>query len=189
MKHRDFRIIDLRADDADGVRQAADLLVEGFKDTGSTSWPNLQAALRDVKHSVRKGQICLAAVDESGEVLGWIGGIRQYDGHAWELHPLVVKAEHRNNGIGRSLVESLERRVKEAGGITLYLGTDDENYRTSLGGNDLYPNVLAKLMDITNPGHHPYEFYRKVGFEIVGAIPDANGPGKPDIFMAKRVDL
>jgi aminoglycoside 6'-N-acetyltransferase I len=34
---------------------------------------------------------------------------------------------------------------------------------------------------------HPYEFYKKVGFTIVGVLPDANGFGKPDIFMAKRV--
>jgi aminoglycoside 6'-N-acetyltransferase I len=31
------------------------------------------------------------------------------------------------------------------------------------------------------------EFYRKLGFVIVGVVPDANGPGKPDILMAKRV--
>lgn len=27
----------------------------------------------------------------------------------------------------------------------------------------------------------------EVGFVIVGVMPDANGWGKPDIFMAKRV--
>jgi aminoglycoside 6'-N-acetyltransferase I len=34
---------------------------------------------------------------------------------------------------------------------------------------------------------NPLAFYQRVGFEIVGVIPDANGPGKPDILMAKRV--
>jgi hypothetical protein len=29
--------------------------------------------------------------------------------------------------------------------------------------------------------------YQKLGFVIVGVMPDANGPGKPDIYMAKRV--
>ena len=27
----------------------------------------------------------------------------------------------------------------------------------------------------------------RVGFTVVGVMPDANGPGKPDIFLAKRV--
>jgi aminoglycoside 6'-N-acetyltransferase I len=34
---------------------------------------------------------------------------------------------------------------------------------------------------------HPAGFYSRMGFQVVGLIPDANGPGKPDILMAKRV--
>jgi hypothetical protein len=34
---------------------------------------------------------------------------------------------------------------------------------------------------------HPFEFYQKCGFVIVGVVPDANGYSKPDILMAKRV--
>jgi aminoglycoside 6'-N-acetyltransferase I len=30
--------------------------------------------------------------------------------------------------------------------------------------------------------------YGKVGYYVVGVVPDANGFGKPDILMAKRLD-
>ena len=60
-------------------------------------------------------------------VLGWIGGIRQYDGNVWELHPLVVKPSYQGQGIGRALVTDLEEQVRQRGGLTLWLGTDDED--------------------------------------------------------------
>jgi aminoglycoside 6'-N-acetyltransferase I len=58
---------------------------------------------------------------------------------------------------------------------------------TTLAARDLYPNVLQKLINIKSLRGHPYEFYQKLGFVIVGMIPDANGLGKPDILMAKRL--
>ena len=126
-------------------------------------------------------------MDDDNAVLGWIGGIKQYNGHVWELHPLVVRADHRRQGIGRALVADLEKRVRSRGGLTIWLGTDDESQMTSLAGVELWPNVLEHLANIRNLAGHPYEFYRKVGFTVVGVLPDANGPGKPDIFMAKSV--
>jgi aminoglycoside 6'-N-acetyltransferase I len=42
-------------------------------------------------------------------------------------------------------------------------------------------------MALENRRGHPFTFYRKQGFVLVGVIPDANGFGKPDILMAKRV--
>lgn len=71
--------------------------------------------------------------------------------------------------------------------MTLWLGTDDDDGRTSLGGVDLYPAVLDQLAAIRNLGGHPLGFYQRVGFTVVGCLPDANGPGKPDILLAKRV--
>lgn len=120
-------------------------------------------------------------------MLGSVGGIRAYGGHAWELHPLAVDPPRHREGIGRALVGDLEWLVAERGATTLYLRTDDEDGRTSLGGVDLYPDPLAHLAGITSPGHHPYRFYLACGFALVGVIPDANGPGRPDILMAKRV--
>ena len=136
---------------------------------------------------MRPDRISRIAIDESGTVLGWIGGIRQYDGNVWELHPLVVKPGYQGQGIGRALVTDLEEQVRERGGLTLWLGTDDEDDMTTLAGVNLYPNVWEHVAQIKNLRGHPYEFYQKLGFVIVGVMPDANGPGKPDIYMAKRV--
>jgi aminoglycoside 6'-N-acetyltransferase I len=34
---------------------------------------------------------------------------------------------------------------------------------------------------------HALTFYRRHSYWIVGVLPDANGAGRPDIFMAKRL--
>jgi aminoglycoside 6'-N-acetyltransferase I len=181
-----MRIIDLLPEDEERVRQTAILLFKGFK--GHTpAWPDMDAALEEVGESFGPDRISRVAVNERGTVLGWIGGQPHYEGHAWELHPLVVHPGHQRQGIGRALVADLEEQVRARGGVTLWLGTDDEDNRTSLSGVDLYPNPLEQLAQIVNLRDHPFEFYQKTGFSIVGVVPDANGPGKPDILMAKRV--
>ena len=119
--------------------------------------------------------------------LGWIAGLEQYDGHAWELHPLVVHPAHQLQGIGTALVQDFETQVRARGATTIWLGTDDADNLTSLGGADLYPDVLERASKIRNLRGHPYGFYQNLGYVIVGILPDANGPGKPDILMAKRV--
>jgi len=180
-------ILDLRPGDKKAIQQVVTLLIEGFKSHWSNAWPDMEAALKEVQGSFETDRVSRVAVGEDGEVLGWIGGIRQYDGKVWELHPLVVHPAHRRKGIGRALVTDLERQVGERGALTLWLGTDDEDGMTTLASVDLYPNVLDHLAKIKNPGGHPYEFYQRLGFVIVGVMPDANGLGKPDIFMAKRI--
>ncbi len=180
-------IVDLEPGEEESILQTATLLVEGFKDNWPDAWPNMDAALVEVRESFGEGRISRVALDEGGTVLGWIGGIPSYEGNVWELHPLVVRTDIQRRGIGSALVTDLEERVRERGGLTLWLGTDDETGMTTLSGVDLYPNVLEHLANIENLRCHPYEFYSKLGFSMIGAMPDANGPGKPDIYMAKRV--
>ena len=182
-----MRIIDLEPSNERLIRQIAAMLIEGFKLTAPTAWPDIDGAVAEVRESLGDDRLSRVAVDEDGAPLGWIGGIRQYNGHAWEIHPLVVRPDLQGSGIGRALVSDFEQRLAKRGADTIFLGTDDEQGMTSLGGIDLYPEVTDHIRNIRNLRRHPYEFYQKPGFIIVGVMPDANGPGKPDILMAKRV--
>ena len=182
-----MNIIDLTAENASHVEQVAALLVEGFRDFAPTAWPTLASARAEVYESFQPERVSRIALDDDDMVLGWIGGVAQYRGHVWELHPLVVKATEQGHGIGRALVHDLEAHVIGYGGHTITLGTDDEDNRTSLSGVNLYPNVADHIQQVRNLRGHPFEFYQKLGFVITGIIPDANGPGKPDIIMCKRV--
>ena len=88
-----------------------------------------------------------------------------------------------------ALVAALEGRVEERGGSSIHVGAADDDYQTSISGTNLYPDVLEYLSRIKNLRGHPYEFYQKVGFVIVRVMPDANGLGRPDILMAKRIEV
>lgn len=183
-----LRIVNLGPDDEALLEQVAALLVAGFGEHWPDAWPDTASALAEVRDSFGEGRVSRVALGADGQVLGWIGAISQYDGHVWELHPLVVHREYERRGIGRALVRDLEAQVARRGGLTLFLGTDDEDNMTSLGGVDLYPHPLAHLARLENRRGHPFEFYQKLGFSVVGVVPDANGRGKPDILMAKRVN-
>jgi aminoglycoside 6'-N-acetyltransferase I len=181
------QMTDLLAGDAPKIQQVANLIVEGFKEHWPDAWPDINSALQEVRESFGVDRISRIALSDSGQVLGWIGGIPQYGGNVWELHPLVVKTEFRGQGIGRQLVADLAAEAKNRGGIVLWVGTDDEDHQTTLSGINLFPNVWEHIANIKNLRGHPYEFYQKMGFAIVGVMPDANGIGKPDIYMAKRL--
>ncbi|MEZ5289555.1 MAG: GNAT family N-acetyltransferase [Vicinamibacterales bacterium] len=182
-----FRIVDLSPDDPARLMSVADVLVDGFTGSGAEVWQTPEEALETVEESFGEDRISRVAVDEDGRVLGWIGAVETYGGHVWEIHPLVVRRDCQGLGVGRALVEDLERQVRERGGMTVCLGTDDENGRTSIGGLDLYPDPLAAAQQLEDLGGHPFAFYRRLGYAVVGVLPDANGYGKPDILMAKRV--
>ncbi|HEY5062470.1 MAG TPA: GNAT family N-acetyltransferase [Gemmatimonadaceae bacterium] len=181
-----MRIIDLAASAPDHIVQTAGLLHESFLDRAA-AWPDIDSARAEVIKSMEPGKISRIAIDERGRVVGWIGGQPQYDGHVWELHPIVVAASERRKGIGRTLVGDLEEALGALGALTLWLGSDDENGETSFTDVDLYADLPSRLGNFLARGDHPYPFYHRLGFRLVGVIPDANGRGKPDILLAKRI--
>jgi aminoglycoside 6'-N-acetyltransferase I len=182
-----MNIISPQPNDEKFIRQAAQLLVDAFREHWPEAWPTLDDALEEVHEMLEAGRICRAVIDEDGDLLGIIGGISGYDGHVWELHPLAVQPNMQGRGIGRMLVEDLEEQVRQRGGLTITLGSDDEDNMTSLSNIDLYDDLWDKVKNIKNLKGHPFGFYQKMGYVISGVVPDANGRGKPDILMSKKV--
>jgi len=182
-----MKIITLLPDNNHLIQQAAQLLTDAFHEHWPEAWPTLDEAVKEVHEMLAAERICRVAVDEQGNLMGVIGGISGYDGNVWELHPLAVQPNMHDKGIGRALVEDFEEQVRLRGGLTITLGSDDEDDMTSLAGVNLFVNTWEKIRDIRNLKDHPFEFYQKMGYVITGVVPDANGIGKPDILMSKRV--
>jgi len=181
------RLADLTRDSREQLEGAARLLRNSFGDWNG-AWQDPESARETVQESLGTDRISRVAIHPADGVIGWIAAIPSYDGAVWELHPLAVAASHRRRGLGRALVEDLERLVKQRGGLTLWLGSDDELGETSVGGVDVYTDIAGAIRNFRKlRGGHPAEFYFRLGFRIVGLMPDANGPGKPDIFFAKRL--
>ena len=186
-KAKRVNILSLHPDNDHLIQQAAQLLVDAFREHWPDAWPTLEKGLEEVHEMLESERICRIAVDEQGNLLGIIGGIPGYDGNVWELHPLAVQPSQQGQGIGRGLVVDFEEQVRSRGGLTITLGSDDEDNMTSLSNVDLYENLWEKIRDIRNHKDHPFEFYQKLGYVITGVVPDANGRGKPDIMMGKKV--
>jgi len=180
-------ILTLSPDQESLIQQAAELLVDAFREHWPDAWPTVEEGLKEVHEMLETGRICRIAVGKNGDLMGIIGGIPGYDGKVWELHPLAVQPSLHGQGIGRALVRDFEEQVRATGALTITLGSDDEDGMTTLANVDLYEDLWEKVREIRNLKNHPFEFYQKLGYVITGVVIDANGVGKPDILMSKRV--
>lgn len=162
--------------------QAAQILTDSIP----IGWPILHDAMDEIKERLIPENTLLAAI-ENDIVIGW-GGILapMYNGNVFELHPLAVRSDKRNLGIGRTIVTALEDEARKQGGLTIHLGADDEggDGETSFANVDLYDDLPGKINNF-NAGTHQSGFYLKLGYKIIGVMPDANGIGKPDIYFGK----
>jgi aminoglycoside 6'-N-acetyltransferase I len=182
-----MKIIDLPPTDENLIRQTARILMDAFALHWPNAWPTFESALEEVHECLTPKRVNRIAVADDGRVLGWVGAEKSYKAGGWELHPLAVDPLEQGKGIGRALMTDIENQVLARGGITIYLGSDDEDDMTSLAGVDLFDQYEEHLKNVRNLKGHPFEFYQKMGYQIIGVMPDVNGPGKPDIWMAKRI--
>ena len=176
----DLELILLTKEKKNELKACAKILMESF----AHAWNTEKEAEETLRETLESG--VLIAVCREKKAAGFVGAHPEYP-FGWELHPLAVAPGERGMGLGSLLVARIEREAARAGALVMYLGTDDEDGLTSLSEGDLFENTLEKMKEIRNRAGHPYEFYQKCGYQIVGVLPDVNGPGKPDIFMAKRL--
>ena len=99
---------------------------------------------------------------------------------------LATQPETIHHQAAHLLVHAFEDEARRRGALTFTLGTDDDHGQTSLAGTNLYDDIPRHITELRDLGtRHPFLFYRRLGYVVTGIVPDANGPGKPDIYMSK----
>ena len=178
-------IVTMGSLDESRIVEVCELLVHSFRDLSPTWVPTVDAARAKVIEALEPGMLSRVLLIDD-RVVGWVGARHDY-GSVWELHPLVVDEAMRGRGYGRALVDDVECLAADNGALTMLLGTSDEVGRTTLTGQDPFVDVITALRDLKPTGAHPLGFWQRVGYTVVGVIPDAEGPGKPTILLAKRI--
>ena len=182
-----MKIVNMNTLSKPQLTQAAQMLTDELP----LGWPTLADAADEVDMLLNDEDepdaLFLAAVEDD-TIIGWCGMLPEYNGNVFELHPLVVRHDRQGEGVGRKLLIEIEKAAKAKGGLTLYIGADDEapNGETSFANADLYDDLPKRIKEF-EPGTHQTAFYLKQGFKVVGVVPDANGKGKPDIKLAKSL--
>src|SRR6476659_5469879 len=105
-----MRIINFDPHDERAIEQTAALLFDAFREGWPEAWPDMESARAEVRESFDEGRISRVAVDDGGNVVGGFGGIPEYDGLVWELHPLAVSPARQGEGLGRLLVADFEEQ-------------------------------------------------------------------------------
>lgn len=163
------------------------LTYEAFK-VHAPSWlTNKNEAKRRVLQATETGRLNRVLVDAEAQPIGWIGVIPVNHGRIWEIHPLVVSLLMQKRGYGRMLVTEVQRLAKSHEVLGLLAGTSDETGATPLYQIDLYVDPLKAMAALTGTEDHPVGFWMRLGFKVVGIVPDADGRGRPGISLAKRV--
>lgn len=181
------RIVTIAMEETHLIDGLAQLTYEAFQEHAPDWLPTLEDARTQVLKALLPDRVCRGLVDSHGQPLGWIGAIPVSHGRIWEIHPLAIAVHAQGKHYGRLLVREVERLALQSGALGMLVGTADATGATTLASVDLYENPLEALRTLKTIRSHPYDFWVKVGYTVVGVVPDAEGRGKPGITLAKRI--
>lgn len=176
-------------DPADEVRlvEAASVLYRAAARISSL-FPTPDAALGELLEiSQNDDAFTFIALNLAGEVCGLIGASAEASSLVAHVHPFAVDPPFQRRGVGRALLNALEAAAARRGFSTLILAMDDEAGLTSLAGRSLFPDPLAPMTRFIPPASHPSAFLRRLGFALTGVVPEAAGPGRPELWFAKSL--
>jgi aminoglycoside 6'-N-acetyltransferase I len=166
------------------LEDAAALLAEVYP--GYVERP--EDAFAEVERVMNEDAVFIVRVLE-GELVGLIGARLTHGDTGYELFPHVVHPDEQNQGLGTVLLYMLEQELARRGATVLFLAVEDEYGDTTLFDKELFDDPFPAIRDMKALAWHPFVFYRRRGFQVYGVIPDAFGVGKPDILMAKQIQV
>jgi aminoglycoside 6'-N-acetyltransferase I len=182
------KIVDLSPSDKELIDSLAILSVRAGRAHAPDWLRTVQDAHEVIEEALQPDKACRALLDD-GKPLGWVAAGPAW-GRVWELHPLLVDPDHQRRGYGRLLADDIERFAADAGALTMQLSTSDTTGATTLSGVDLYADpagALSRIGVVDERAGHAFQFWCKLGYTVVGVLPDAEGPGMPSISLAKRL--
>lgn len=178
-----MKFIELKKLSNTQINQCAKLLNEEL----SNGWETVNEAMIEIEDLLKSdGYFYALILDEI--LLGWGGILPSYHGNVYEIHPMVIKSSFQNKGYGGLLIKHLEDKARSLGGLTIYAASDDEfdDRKSSLRDVDGYNEIYDKMKTF-DPLNHPARFYMKNGYQLIGIMPDANGIGKHDLILGKKL--
>lgn len=178
-----YTVDSLSQEDAALLRGVADLLVLAFPTIYTGDVPR---ALADVVRFAPEDR-SLVARDQDGAPIGWLR-TEHFPGQvSAEIKLVAVHPTRRRQGVGRTLVMAAEERMRANGCITMLATVGDTRGRTNLYGLDVTADAPRLLADFACHADHPAGFFLQIGYCPVGLLPDAYGPGKHDLTLARRI--
>jgi len=184
MVHTSLYTVDpLGQEDAALLRGVADLLVIAFPTIYAG---NVTQALADVVQFAPEDR-SLVARDSEGAPIGWVRMEHFKKQSSAEIKLVAVHPTRRRQGVGRTLVMASEERMRVIGCVTMLATVGDTRGRTNLYGMDVTEDAPRLLANFACHADHPAGFFLKIGYRLVGLLPDAYGPGKHDLTLARRI--
>jgi ribosomal protein S18 acetylase RimI-like enzyme len=139
-----------------------------LEETGQFRPGEVDVAVELIEDRLAKGpasEYFFVFADIGGAVAGYVcyGPITVTEG-SYDLYWIATRIDMRRRGLGRALVEHVEREAAGAGGRMIYVETSSrEDYASTLS------------------------FYERCGYERICSVPDFYEDGDDKLILGKRI--